>query len=134
MITPPASELESLVRREVARRLWMWGAIAVIPLLLLALAVLYLVIEFRALSEASVRRDEPLLIYNPTWDTAIDGVNPGRFPGRHQDDARKGIIVQQWPVHGGPEQIWELRRPYGPRFQGADPVTPRPETPKPIQP
>ena len=134
MITPPASELASLVRQEVARRLWMCGAIAVVPLLLLAVAVLYLVLEFRHLSEAAVRRDEPLLIYNPAWDTAFDGANPDRFPGRHQDDGRKGVIVQQWPVHGGPEQIWELRRPYGSRFQGASPATPRPETPKPVQP
>lgn len=113
---PP--ELEQAVRT----RLKFWGVAAGIAFLLLLLAIAYLMIELRRLKAEAVRVNQPLMIYNQAWGTVIDAVDPDRFPGTHPDDVRKGTLIQQWPVHGGPQHIWELRHPYGPRYQSNAPV------------
>jgi hypothetical protein len=113
MLTP---DMERVVREEVRARLRVWGIAAILVLLVVLSVLAYFVQELRVLKGKAVLRNEPVMIYNPAWDTVIDAVNPVLFPGTHQDDVRKGTRVQQWPAHGGPQHIWELRAPYGDRY------------------
>ena len=118
-MTEPPSELEMLVRRQVARQVRVWGIVAGILLVALLTIVVYLVLEIRSIKASTILLNEPLMIYNPAWDTVLDGVDPSLFPGTHRDDVRKGTRVQQWPAHGGPQHIWELRRPFGVNYEGS---------------
>lgn len=115
-------ELESVVREEVAARLKVWGIVAGAALLALQLPIAYFWIELRQIKADALRMNQPVMIYNSAWDTTIDAVDPAIFPGTHRDDVRKGTRVQQWPAHGGPQQIWEFRHPYGSRYQSNAPV------------
>jgi hypothetical protein len=119
-------ELELLVRARVNSRLTIWG-IAIGTFLFVVLGVVigvvaYVIVGLRSLKAKAVLIEQPVMIYNPAWDNTIDAVDPARFPGPHRDDARKGTVIQQWPLHGGPQQIWELRHPSGPRYQSNAPV------------
>jgi hypothetical protein len=114
------SELELVVRREVVARLRIWGIAGAILFLTLCVVIVYLALEIRSLRASAVLLNKPLIIYNPAWETALDAVNPMIFPGTHRDDIRKGTLVQQWPVHGGPQHLWELRMPYGDRYQASN--------------
>jgi hypothetical protein len=113
----PPPELEELVRKHVARQVRMLGIIGGILIIGLSMFVVYLLLEIRSIKESAILLNEPLMIYNPAWDTVLDAVNPSLFPGSHRDDVRKGTLVQQWPVHGGPQHIWELHRPHGARYE-----------------
>lgn len=128
----PASlspQLESLIREEVTARLRIWGVGAGALLFTLLCAVVYLGFELHAIRRSAVLLDEPVMIYNLAWDTVIDAVDPVRFPGIHRDDVRKGALIQQWPAHGGPQHIWELRRPQGSRYQGPGAPVATPDSP-----
>jgi hypothetical protein len=108
--------MERVVRKEVAARLRIWGIAAILVLLAILSALAWFAQELRELKAKVVLKDQPVMIYNPAWETVIDAVNPALFPGTHQDEIRKGTRVQQWPAHGGPQHIWELRAPYGDRY------------------
>ena len=119
-MTAPPSELELLVRKQVAVQLRTWGIAAGVLFVALFTLVVYLVLEIRSIKASTVLLNEPLMIHNPAWDTVLDAVDPSRFPGIHRDDVRKGTLIQQWPAHGGPQHLWVLRRPYGSRYDGSN--------------
>ena len=95
-MTAPPSELELLVRKQVAVQLRTWGIAAGVLFVALFTLVVYLVLEIRSIKASTVLLNEPLMIHNPAWDTVLDAVDPSRFPGIHRDDVRKGTLIRPW--------------------------------------
>jgi Tfp pilus assembly protein PilF len=118
--SPLSPAVEAAIQEHVAARMRFWAAVAGVPLLVVVIATLVLLIlarrdreelgnEVASLKAEAVRLGQPIEIHNPKWGTVIDGVDPGRIPGRDPRDPRMGAVLQQYLPRGNDAQLWELR-------------------------
>jgi tetratricopeptide (TPR) repeat protein len=109
---------ELAMRRCVAARMRFWAVVAGLPVFLVIAyqtrELSKLKHELERLRAESVRIGQPVEIYNPSWGTVIDGVDPQRIPSRDARDPRFGALVQQFTPRGNAAQVWELRLPSTP--------------------
>jgi tetratricopeptide (TPR) repeat protein len=125
--TEQGAVTELAVRRCVAARLRFWALVAGLPLLVVIAyqtrQLSKLRHELETLKAESVRIGQAVEIYNPSWGTVIDAVDPQRIPSRDARDPRFGALVQQFTPRGNAAQVWQLR----PTSTTAGPDTPLPE-------
>lgn len=119
---PP--EFEAAIRKYVASRFKLWSLFVGIPSLLVLLIGAAMLMEARRLGADVVRFGMPLEIYNRSWGTVIDGVNPGRWPSDDPIDVRRGAKLQQFLPLYNDEQLWELRRRQPPSASAETPAPP----------
>jgi tetratricopeptide (TPR) repeat protein len=129
-----STQLQMAVQQCVATRLKFWAWAVGLPLaIVLTTLTILLVLQTRrttrlsrelgSLKAEAVRFGHEVEIYNPTWGTVIDAVDPSRIPSRDARDPRYGALVQQYVPRGNPAQAFQLRIPSPPPPQD----TPLPE-------